>query len=56
MRLQNAVREELLDGWLQGRGLEAELDRAVERVLRGEVSPHRAVRDLIERMTPHGER
>ncbi|HEY6221059.1 MAG TPA: methylmalonyl Co-A mutase-associated GTPase MeaB [Candidatus Eisenbacteria bacterium] len=56
MRLQNAVREELLDGWLKGQGLEAELDRAVERVLKGEVSPHRAVRDLIERMTPHGKR
>jgi LAO/AO transport system kinase len=56
MRLKNAVREELLDGWLRGRGLEAELDHAVERVLKGEVSPHRAVRDLIERMTPHGER
>ena len=56
MRLQNAVREELLDGWLKGQGLEAELDRAVERVLQGEVSPHRAVRDLIERMTPHGKR
>ena len=56
MRLRNAIREELLDGWLKGRGLEAELDRAVERVLQGEISPHRAVRDLIERMTPHGER
>ena len=56
MRLKNAVREELLDGWLKGRGLEAELDRAVERVMSGEASPHRAVRDLIERMVPHGER
>ena len=56
MRLKNAVREELLDGWLKSRGLEAELDRAVERVLNGEASPHRAVRDLIERMVPHGER
>jgi GTPase len=56
MRLRNAIREELLDGWLKGRGLEAELDRAVERVLQGEISPHRAVRDLIERMTSHGER
>jgi len=56
MRLRNAIREELLDGWLKGRGLEVELDRAVERVLQGEASPHRAVRDLIERMTPHGER
>jgi LAO/AO transport system kinase len=56
MRLRNAIREELLDGWLKGRGLEAELDRAVERVLQGEASPHRAVRDLIERMNQHGER
>jgi len=56
MRLRNAVREELLDAWLQAGGLEAELDRAVERVLAGETSPHRAARDLIERMTPHGKR
>ena len=56
MRLKNAVREELLDGWLRNRGLEAELDGAVERVMSGDASPHRAVRDLIERMTRHGER
>ncbi len=56
MRLRNAVREGLLDSWLTSRGLEAELDRAAERVLRREVSPYRAARDLIERMTRHGER
>jgi LAO/AO transport system kinase len=56
MRLRNALREELLDGWLKSRGLDAELDRAAERVLKGEASPHRAVRDMIERMNRHGER
>ncbi len=56
LRLRNAVREELLEACLTGRGLEAELERAVERVVRGEVSPHRAARDLMERMIPHGER
>ena len=56
MRLRNALREELLDGWLKSRGLDAELDRAAERVLKGEASPHRAVRDMIERMNTHGER
>jgi LAO/AO transport system kinase len=56
MRLRNAVREELLDQWLQGRGLETELDRAVDRVLEGKASPHRAARDLIERMASHGDR
>lgn len=55
-RLKNAVRERLLeDAW--GRlGLGSLLDRAAEDVLRGTVSPYRAARDLIERMTDHGER
>jgi LAO/AO transport system kinase len=55
-RLRNAIREGLLDAWLQGHGLEAELDRAADRVLAGGVSPYRAARELIERMTQHGER
>ena len=56
LRLRNAIREELLEACLTGRGLEAELERTVERVVRGEISPHRAARDLMERMIPHGER
>lgn len=56
LRLRNAVREGLLEAYLAGRGFPAELDRAVDRVTRGEMSPHRAARDLMERMIPHGER
>jgi LAO/AO transport system kinase len=55
-RIRQAVREEILGTWLPARGLEEALDRATERVLGGEASPHRAARDLIERMTGHGER
>jgi LAO/AO transport system kinase len=55
-KLRNAIREGLLDAWLKGRGLEGELDRATERVLAGQASPYRAARELIERMTRHGER
>ncbi len=56
MRLRNALREELIQVALKERGLETELERAVERVVRGEVSPHRAARELMERMIPHGKR
>jgi LAO/AO transport system kinase len=55
-RLRNAVREGLLDSWLTRRGLEAELDRAAERVIAGAISPYRAAREVIERMTQNGER
>ena len=55
-RLRNAIREGLLDAWLVDRGLESELDRAAEQVLSGGVSPYRAARELIERMTRNGER
>ena len=54
-RLRNAVREGMLDAWLVNRGLETELDRAADRVLSGGVSPSRAARELIERMTRDGE-
>jgi putative protein kinase ArgK-like GTPase of G3E family len=56
MRLRNALREELLSESLKERGLTAELERAVDRVVRGEISPHRAARELMERMIPHGRR
>jgi LAO/AO transport system kinase len=56
LRLRNAVREELLATWLTGRDLDAELESAVDRVVRGEVSPRRAARDLMERMMPNGKR
>lgn len=56
MRIRNAVRDGLLDAWLTSRGLDRELEGAADRVLRGEVSPSRAARDLIERMTRHDER
>lgn len=55
-RLKNAVREGLLDALWERRGLGPLLDRAAERVLAGTVSPYRAARELIERMTDHGER
>lgn len=55
-RLKNAVREGLLDALWERRGLGALLDRAAEGVLAGTVSPYRAARELIERMTDDGER
>lgn len=55
-RIRTAVREGLLDAWLSGGGFDAELNEAADRVVRGEISPYRAARDLIERMTRHGER
>ena len=56
LRIRNAVREGLLDAWLESRDFETELADAADRVLRGDASPHRAARDLMERMTRHGER
>ena len=55
-RIRTAVREGLLDAWLSSGGLDAELSAAADRVVKGEISPYRAARDLIERMTRHGER
>ena len=55
-RIRNAVREGLLDAWLRRQGLETLLDGATEDVIAGRTSPYRAARDLIERMTRHGER
>jgi len=56
LRIRNAVRDGLLDAWLERQDFDAELDHAADRVLRGESSPHRAARDLMERMIRHGER
>jgi LAO/AO transport system kinase len=56
LRLRNAVREGLWHAWLSGPPFEDELERAADRVLRGEASPHRAARDLMERITGHGQR
>ncbi|MGE5175788.1 MAG: methylmalonyl Co-A mutase-associated GTPase MeaB [Hyphomicrobiales bacterium] len=53
-RLRHAVREGLLEEWLTRQGLDALLDRETERVLAGDVSPYRAARGLIERMTRKG--
>ena len=53
-RLRHAVREGLLEEWLTRQGLDLLLDRAAERVLNGEVSPYRAAREMIERMTRKG--
>lgn len=55
LRLRNAVREGLLTRWFSGERFEADLDRATDRVLGGEVSPHRAARDLMERITRDAE-
>ncbi|HEU4723832.1 MAG TPA: methylmalonyl Co-A mutase-associated GTPase MeaB [Candidatus Eisenbacteria bacterium] len=55
-RIRHAVREGLLDAWLRRQGLESLLDEAAEDVVAGRTSPYRAARDLIERMTHHGER
>jgi LAO/AO transport system kinase len=55
-RLKNAVREGLLDALWERKALGRHLDRAAEQVLQGRISPYRAARELIERMTDHGER
>ncbi len=55
-RLKNAVRERLLETAWERQGLGALLDRAADQVLGGAISPYRAARDLIERITDHGER
>ncbi len=55
-RLKNAVREGLLEALWERQGLGQLLDRAAEQVLAGKISPYRAARELIERMTDHGER
>jgi LAO/AO transport system kinase len=55
-RIRHAVREGLLESWVRRQGLETLLDHAADEVIAGKVSPYRAARDLIERMTRHGER
>jgi putative protein kinase ArgK-like GTPase of G3E family len=55
LRLRNAVREGLLGRWFSGGRFETELDREADRVLEGKVSPHRAARDLMERITRDAE-
>jgi LAO/AO transport system kinase len=55
-RLKNAVRERLLEAAWERQGLGRLLDRAADEVLQGTMSPYRAARELIERMTDHGER
>jgi len=50
LRLRNAVREGLWNAWLSGPAFDKALEEAADRVLRGEVSPHRAARDLTERI------
>ena len=55
LRLRNTVREGLLGRWFSGARFETELDREAERVLSGEASPHRAARDLMERITRDAE-
>jgi LAO/AO transport system kinase len=55
-RIRHAVREGLLESWIKRQGLEGLLDRAADEVIAGKVSPYRAARGLIERMTRHGER
>lgn len=54
-RIRHAVREGLLDAWLKRQGLDALLDGATDEVVAGRTSPYRAARDLIERMTRHGQ-
>lgn len=54
-RIRQAVREGLLDSWAARQGLESWIEAAAEEVLAGRVSPYRAARDVIERMTRHGE-
>ena len=55
-RLKNAIRERILETAWERQGLAALLDRAADQVIGGAVSPYRAARDLIERITDHGER
>jgi LAO/AO transport system kinase len=54
-RVRHAVREGLIDSWAARQGLESWIEAAAEQVLAGGVSPYRAARDVIERMTRHGE-
>lgn len=53
-RIRLAVREGLLDSWAARQGLESWIEAAADQVLAGGVSPYRAARDVIERMTRHG--
>ncbi len=55
-RIRNSVREGLLESWLRRRGWDELLNALTEDVIAGRTSPYRAARDLIERMTHHGER
>lgn len=55
LRLRNAVREGLLGRWLSGERFETELNREAERILEGKTTPHRAARDLMERITRDAE-
>lgn len=55
-RIRHAVREGLLESWVKRQGLETHLETAADEVIAGRTSPYRAARDLIERMTRHGER
>jgi LAO/AO transport system kinase len=52
-RLRHAVREGLLGSWAARQGLESWIEAAADQVLAGGVSPYRAARDVIERVT-HG--
>jgi LAO/AO transport system kinase len=53
-RVRLAVREGLLDSWAARQGLESWIEAAADQVLAEGVSPYRAARDVIERMTRHG--
>jgi LAO/AO transport system kinase len=53
-RIRLAVREGLLDAWAARQGLESWIEAAADQVLAGGLSPYRAARDVIERMTRHG--
>jgi LAO/AO transport system kinase len=53
-RIRLAVREGLLDSWAARQGLESWIEAAADEVLAGGLSPYRAARDVIERMTRHG--
>ena len=55
LRLRNAVREGLWNAWLSGPAFDKALEEAADRVLRGDVSPHRAARDLTERIARQGQ-
>ena len=54
-RVRHAVREGLLDTWAARQGLESLVDQATHQVLTGGLSPYKAARTVIERMTRHGE-